>query len=260
MAAVVAGEPGPQRGVDEERMAHPPLDGGPLLHLPHDRGVEADARVEAEVAAVDHAESDPADVPLLERGNEEPGRGDGVVGKADAAGEHVGGPARQHGECGATVGDARCDLVQRAVPAEGDDHIDAAAGRVLGEAGGVTPPAGLHDLHVVALRQHLVDHDGVAGRDRGREGVDDEEQPHEAIDRTTGLVLPWLSGLRGDPSVTMTGHEHRRLRQADPGSGRAGRARSSNQHPQAGGQADPRRVRQLRRRDGAAARRRRRRR
>ena len=72
-------------------------------------------------------------------------------------------------------------------PAEGDDHVDAPAGRVLGEAGGVAPPAGLHDLHVVALRQHLVHHDGVAGRDRGGEGVDDEEQPHEAIDGTTGL-------------------------------------------------------------------------
>ena len=48
-------------------------------------------------------------------------------------------------------------------------------------------------------------------------------------------------------------HERRRLRQADPGPGRPGCAGSRNQDPHARREADPRRVRLLRRRDGPAA-------
>ena len=48
------------------------------------------------------------------------------------------------------AGDAGGHLVQRAVAAEADDDVDAAARRVLGEAGGVAATVGLDDLDLVA--------------------------------------------------------------------------------------------------------------
>src|SRR5262245_38303457 len=53
-------------------------------------------------------------------------------------------------------------------------------------------------------------------------------------------------------------YEHRRLREADPRPGHPGRARPRDEDAEARGQADPRRLRRLRRRDGAPARRHRR--
>ena len=55
-------------------------------------------------------------------------------------------------ERGVGAGDAGGHLVERAVAAVADDHVDAAAGGVLGEAGGVAAAVGLDDLHLVALR------------------------------------------------------------------------------------------------------------
>src|ERR1700712_2013139 len=70
-------------------------------------------------------------------------------------------------------------------------------------------------------------------------------------------VTAWAAGGRGgsiiDRPVTMTTHERHRLWQADPGPGVARSARSHHQDPQARREADPRRVRQLRRGDGVAA-------
>ena len=63
--------------------------------------------------------------------------------------------AGQHAERGVGAGQAGGDLVQRAVAAEADDHVDAAAGRVLGEAGGVAAAVGLDDLDVVAAGSAL---------------------------------------------------------------------------------------------------------
>ena len=68
----------------------------------------------------------------------------------ERAGEHVGRAAGQHAERGVGAGDAGGHLVQRAVAAEADDHVDAAAGGVLGEPGGVAAAVGLDDLDVVA--------------------------------------------------------------------------------------------------------------
>jgi hypothetical protein len=66
----------------------------------------------------------------------------------------------------------------------------------------------------VALSQVLVDEHGVAGCDGRRERVDDEENSHgERIlsvnQSAQGWVNPVLIGNNG-------GHEHRRLRQANP--------------------------------------------
>ena len=120
-----------------------------------------------------------------ERRDELLGRGDGIVGQADAPSEHVRRAAGQDRQRGARAGDAGGHLVDGAVATEGHDHIDAAARRVLREAGGVAAPAGLDDLHVVLLRQRLVDEDGVAGGDRRGERVDDEQEAHE-----TSTVVP----------------------------------------------------------------------
>ena len=84
----------------------------------------------------------------------------------------------------ADSGDAGRHLVDGAVAAERRDDVDPAAGGVLREAGGVAATAGLDDLDVVLLRQHLVHHHGVAGGDRRRERVDDEQETHEAINVT----------------------------------------------------------------------------
>src|SRR3954452_7421040 len=70
----------------------------------------------------------------------------------------------------------------------------------------------------------------------------------KAFDGTTSLVAFGLVAAVGQNGR----HERRRLREADPGPGHAGRSRPGDQDPEARGQAHPRRVRQLRRRDGAA--------
>ena len=56
------------------------------------------------------------------------------------------------------AGQAVGRLVQRAVAAEHDDHVDPVGGGALGEAGGVAPPVGLGQGHVVVGRQRLLDH------------------------------------------------------------------------------------------------------
>ena len=58
--------------------------------------------------------------------------------------------AGQHAERGVGAGHAGGHLVERAVAAVADDDVDAPAGRVLGEAGGVAAAVGLDDLDLVA--------------------------------------------------------------------------------------------------------------
>jgi hypothetical protein len=75
-------------------------------------------------------------------------RGHRVVRHAEGAGEHVGRAAGEHAERGVGAGDAGGHLVERAVAAEADHHVEPAAGGVLGEAGGVTATVRLDDLDV----------------------------------------------------------------------------------------------------------------
>src|SRR4029453_2271880 len=98
MVAVVVAQPRDDGRVDEEGMAEPALERVATLDLADDRGVEADAGVEEEVAVVDAAESDAADRVLRER-VEEHARGlDRVVREADRPGEDVRRAAGQRGE------------------------------------------------------------------------------------------------------------------------------------------------------------------
>lgn len=168
--------PGAQRGEHEQGMAGVALQGGAFLHPAHHGRVVADAGVEREVAAVAPAQSDRRDRAPTHGIEEEVDGLERVVRHPQGPGEHVGGPPGQHCEGGVGACDPRGDLVQGAVPPERHDHVDPAAGGILGETGGVPAPVRLHDLDVVVTGQFLVHHDGVPGGHRGGERVDDEQQ------------------------------------------------------------------------------------
>ena len=143
-------------------MAEPALQRRPPLDRGDDGGVVADAGVEAEEAPVDPAQADRLDVAGVDAAGQQLDGGDRVVGQPDRAGEHVRRAAGQHAEGGVGAGDAGRHLVQRAVAAEPDDDVDAAAGGVVGEAGGVAAPVGLDELDLVVAGEPAVDDDGVA--------------------------------------------------------------------------------------------------
>ena len=173
--AVVTRQPGRHSGGDEQGVAEPPLERGPTLHPFDDRGVEPDAGVEAEEPAVDLAEPDRTEVGGVDAAGEQLDRFDRVVRHADRAGEHVGRPAGQHTERGPAPGDASGDFVERAVAPETDDHVEAATGRVVGEAGGVAAPVGLDEFDVVPAAQPSMDDHGVARGHRRGERIDHEQ-------------------------------------------------------------------------------------
>ena len=187
-------------------------------------------------------------------------RRDRVVGHAERAGEHVGRAAGQHAERRVGAGEAGGHLVERAVAAEADHDVDAAAGGVLGEAGGVAAAVGLDDLDLVARGQRAVHDHGVARRHRRGERVDDQQ---DAQDRDGTGAPSWTGaacGCDGWVASLLRGNNDRAMNvvvcvKQIPDPAMPGELDPLDQHPQARRQADPRRVRQLRRRDGAAARR-----
>ena len=65
-------------------------------------------------------------------------------------------------------------------PPSTDHHVDAAAGGVLGEAGGVAAAVGLDELDLVVRGQRLLHDDRVARRHRRGERVDDQQDPQGA--------------------------------------------------------------------------------
>ena len=178
-------------------MPEPPLQRAAALHPFDDRGVEADAGVEAEVAAVDLAEADRPEVGGVDAVGEQLDRDDRVVRHADRAGEHVGRPAGQHAERRLGAGDPGGDLVERAVATVADHHVEAATGRVVGEARGVAAAVRLDDFDVVAAAQPAMDHHGVARRDRRGERVDDEQD-------SQGFGRYRASDVGAQPRVTPT--------------------------------------------------------
>ena len=156
-------------------MPEPALQRGPPLHRGDDRGVEADAGVEAEEPPVDPTEADRAQVAGIDASGEELDGGDRIVGQADRAGEDVGRPAGEHPQGCVGAGDAGGHLVHRAVAAEPDDDVDVAPGGVGGEAGGVTAAVRLHQLDLMIAGEAPLHDDRVARRDRRGERVDDEQ-------------------------------------------------------------------------------------
>ena len=129
------------------------------------------------------------------------------------------------------------DLVQRAVAAEADDDVDAAAGGVVGEAGGVAAAVRLDELDVVVRGQPAVHDDRVAGRHRRRERVHDQQDPQGA-DGTSGLRAPSGGRLAGWGIRWSLGNNERAMNvivcvKQIPDPAQVGRAGSLGQHAEA---------------------------
>ena len=183
VVTVVAARPGRQRGRDEQRVAEPALHRGVPLDPADDGCVEPDPGVEAEEPPVDASEADRADVARSDPVRQQVDRRDRIVRQAERAGEHVRRPAREHAERGVGAGDPGRDLVERAVAAEADDDVEPAPCGVGRVPRRVPAPVGLDDLDVVVACETPVDDDRVARRDRRRERVDHEQDPHAVKDK-----------------------------------------------------------------------------
>ena len=105
-------------------------------------------------------------------------RVDRVGREAERARVHVGGAAGQRRERGVGVQEPVGGFVERAVAGEHDHDVEAVVRGGVGEAGRVTAARGLRDLDVVLGREQLADHHPLAGRDRRRGRVDEEQDPH----------------------------------------------------------------------------------
>ncbi len=194
--AVVAVHPCRHARPDEQRMTQPALHRAAPLDLLDHRSIEADPGVETEVPAVHLAEADRAEVSGVDAVGQFVDGGHRVVGHAECAGEHVGGTAGQHAECGVGAGNTRGDLVQGAVAAETDHHVDTTSRSIVGESRGVAPTVCLDHLHVVFAAQSPVHDHGVACRHRRGEGVDHEQDPQDADGSEPAALLRPSGRLR----------------------------------------------------------------
>ena len=138
----VAGEGG-EGGVDEGGLAQLVLERRPPLDLGHHRGVEAEAGVEEEPAAVDHAQGHAPDGAGGQRAcRAGPPPCPAFVGHADGAGEDVGRPAGQGGHGGVGADQAVGRLVEGAVAPEDHHDVGPGGGGLGGQGGGVVAAGG----------------------------------------------------------------------------------------------------------------------
>ena len=100
-------------------------------------GVEAGAAGEDEAPAVGDAEVDRARLEAVGAAEQVLGGVDDVVGDAERPRDDVGRAAGQHRDRDVGAGEPVGDLVERAVPAEGDDDVVAAVDRLAADLGGV---------------------------------------------------------------------------------------------------------------------------
>ena len=180
----------------------------------HHRGVVTDASVKGEVATVCLPKTDAFNFVAINAGHQLGERNHRVVSNAECANKNVCRTAGQHGKGGVAAGEAGGNFVQGAVATKTHHGVKPSGSRVLGKPSGVAAFVRFHHLHVVVLGKVLMDEHGVAGCDGRRERVDNEENSHgERIlsvnQSAQGWVNPVLIGNNG-------GHEHRRLRQANP--------------------------------------------
>ncbi len=187
LVAVVPAQPGGEAGGNEQWMTEPAFQGSVLLDRSNDRSVEADAGVEAEEASVDAPEADGTKVASINAACQQVCGGDRIVRHAERAREDVRGTAWKHAERRVGASDSGCHLVQRAVAAVANDHVDTATGCVVSEAGGVTAAIRFDHLDFVTLRETSVYDHRVACRDRRRKRVDDQ-QDSQAADGTHRIV------------------------------------------------------------------------
>ncbi len=139
-------------------MTGPALPRTAALHVLHHRSVEAHPTVKQEVPASGDPEPDPAHSGAVEGVEQPAGRVDRVVGHADDAGEHVGAPAGERGQCRISARQAVGGLIQRAIAAKHYHKVGAVGGCGARQEHGVAPPGSLRERHFVIGRQRLLDH------------------------------------------------------------------------------------------------------
>ena len=164
----------------KQGVAEPAFQGtAPLDLLDHGR-VVPDAGVEAEVPPVHLAETNRSEISGVDPACEELDSLEWIVRQTERACEHVGGAARKHAERSVGARNASGNLVERAVAAVADHHVNATSGGVVGKTCRVAASVGLDDLDIVALAQSAVDDDGVACGHRRRERIHDQENFHRS--------------------------------------------------------------------------------
>ncbi len=180
-ASIHSSQPRAGRGVDEQRMAGPPLPWSAPFHLGHHGGVEPDPAMEKEVSSVHRTEPDLSDARPVES-IEQSGHGvDRIVGKTQNAGEDVGAPAGEDGQGCAGSGQAVGRLVEGAVTTQDHHDVDAVSRRRSGQPAGVAPALGLDQCHLVVGRQRLADDHPAAAGDRRRGRIHDEQDPQRPL-------------------------------------------------------------------------------
>ena len=154
------------------------------LDPPDHGGVEAEAGVEEEAAAVDAPEPDPRERAPAERREQDVGRGDGIERDPERARVDVRRAAGQRRERGVGAGQAVGRFVQRAVTGEHRDDVEAVVRGGAREAGRVAAPRRLRDLDLVLVGEQLADQDATACGHRRSCGVHQQEDPHRTTEGT----------------------------------------------------------------------------
>ena len=245
--AVVAAEERADGGHRERRVREPPFQPGVALDPLDDRGVEAGAEMEQELAAVAHPEADPPERPALERVEHlcRP-RGRGGCGTPGC------GRRRSSSHRGAAPAPsptpARPSAASLSVPSPPSTTTASMPSRAAarGEPGGVTPAIGLGHLEPVPLAERPLDLHTPAGRHRRRGRVHDQEQAHgwAGYAGRPGPAGPGPSGREGSVLRSRRGPtdpNRRRARGADgrdrrvPGVPAPGRVARAGRGGEAGG-------------------------
>ena len=167
----------PHRGPGEVPLAVAVLELGLEVDRAGDRGVEAEAGAGDEVAAGRVAEVDLPRLPVVGHPQQVLGGVDDLAGDAEHLADDVRRPAGQVGERDVGAGQPVGRLVQRAVAAEGDDHVVALVDRLADELGRVALALGVERGDLVAALERVDDEVAQPVRDRRRVRVDDDEHP-----------------------------------------------------------------------------------
>ena len=194
----VVAEERPDRRPGEVRRADAVLALGVQVDPLDDRGVEAEAGGEGEVAVVDPAEVDLARLPVVGDAQQVLGRVDDVAGDAEHLAEDVRRAAGQVGERDVGADQAVGGLVDRAVAAERDDDLVALLGGLADQLGRVPLALGVERGDVVAALERVDDERAQAVGDRRRVRVDDDEHlaPVGRVAQREGLGQA-LEGVEG---------------------------------------------------------------
>ena len=141
------------------------------------RRIEAGAAGEDEAPAVGDPEVDRARLEAVGAAEQVLGGVDDVVGDSQRPRDDVGRAAGKDRDRDVGPGEAVGDLVQGAVPAEGDDDVVAAVDRLAADLGRVVLGLGRDRLDLVAALERVDDEALEPVGDRRRVGVDDDQHP-----------------------------------------------------------------------------------